>query len=128
MNTWLWTIIPMPVLLLISISVETLLSSDTGVMMHRLFGYLAMGALFFPLIHTLRKRLPVMATWGRLRTWLTAHEAVGLAGATAIVIHSGYTGGGTLTRIALGLALAAVLSGVVGTVIYHRILKLYHAH
>jgi len=59
---------------------------------------------------------------------LTLHDAMGLAGASAVIIHSGYTSGGTLTRIALGLALAAALSGLVGTVIYHRILKLYHAH
>lgn len=128
MNIWRWMVIPTTVLILLSISVETLLPPTAGVIMHRLFGYLAMGALLFPLMHSLRKRLLVMSTWGRLRTWLTVHEAVGLAGATTIVIHSGYTGGGTLTRTALALALAAVLSGVVGTVIYHRILKLYHAH
>jgi len=78
---------PTTVLLLLSISVETRLPPDAGVIMHRLFGYLAMGALLFPLRHSLRKRLPVLSTWGRLRTWLTVHEAVGLAGAAAIVIQ-----------------------------------------
>jgi len=62
-------------------------TQHAGVIMHRLFGYLAMGALLFPLRHSLRKRLPVLSTWGRLRTWLTVHEAVGLAGAAAIVIQ-----------------------------------------
>src|SRR3990172_1872134 len=42
------------------------------------------------LIHSPRERLPAMSTWGRLQTWLTVHEAMGLAGASAVVIHSGY--------------------------------------
>ncbi|MBI4639103.1 MAG: hypothetical protein HY731_00305 [Candidatus Tectomicrobia bacterium] len=128
MSTLLWMVIPSLALLLISIILETLLPPDTGVIIRRLFGYLAMGVLLFPLVHSLRKHLPIMSTWGRLHTWLNFHEAMGIAGATAVVIHSGYSTGGALTYVALSLALMTVLSGLVGTVIYHRILKLYHAN
>ena len=127
-STLLWMVIPSLVLLLISIILEILLPPDTGVIIRRLFGYLAMGALLFQPILSLRKRLSAMSAWSRLRTWLKVHEAMGLAGATAVVIHSGYSTGGALTYVALLLALKTVLSGLVGTVIYRTILKLYHAN
>jgi len=69
--------------------------------------------------YSLRKRVK-WVRWGKQRTWLTMHMALGLVGALLVELHCwhDFWGVAGLTRLALW---AVVVSGVLGAYLYTRI-------
>ena len=84
-------------------------------------GIVGTSMMLLLLVYSLRKRLGVMRTWGRIPRWLEVHMALGLLGPTAVLFHSNFELGSLNSSVALACVLLVSISGVVGRVIYPKI-------
>ena len=73
------------------------------------------------LLYPLRKRVPVLQRWGKLKWWFTAHMIMGVAGPWLILVHSTFRVGSLNAAVALASMCVVVASGVVGRFIYVRV-------
>lgn len=76
-------------------------------------------------MYSLRKRVPFMSRWGRLRGWLQVHIFLCTLGPFLVVLHTSFKFGG-IVSIALWSMLIVVASGVFGRYLYARIPKTIH--
>lgn len=85
---------------------------------------LAGGVLMLTLlIYPLRKRLPLLAAWGEMRSWFFCHMLAGIVGPVLILFHSTFRIGSINARIAFYSMLLVTISGIVGRFIYRHIHK-----
>ncbi|EWS56057.1 MULTISPECIES: hypothetical protein [unclassified Methylibium] len=80
-----------------------------GVAMLLLFGY------------PLRKYLPGMRRWGKVKWWFWAHMTLGIGGPVLILAHTTFHVGSLNAAVALYSMVIVALSGVVGRFLYVRI-------
>lgn len=79
----------------------------------------SMMAMLF--LYPLRKRIGVMARWGRLRDWFVVHMVLGIAGPWLILVHSSFRAESLNAAVALYSMCIVVCSGVIGRFIYMRV-------
>jgi hypothetical protein len=80
-----------------------------GVMMMLLFSY------------PLRKHLPALRGWGRVKWWFVVHMVLGIAGPLLILVHTTFRVGSLNAAVALYSMLIVAGSGVVGRFLYVRV-------
>lgn len=90
-----------------------------------LFGIAGSLLMLFAGLLSLRKRFPAWRL-GRAQTWLRGHIWLGLLSGPLILFHSGFRWGGLLEQIVLLLALAIIVSGVIGLALQQVIPRMMH--
>jgi hypothetical protein len=80
-----------------------------GVMMLLLFSY------------PLRKHLPALRGWGRVKWWFVVHMVLGIGGPLLILVHTTFRVGSLNAAVALYSMLIVAGSGVVGRFLYVRV-------
>lgn len=73
-------------------------------------------------LYSLRKRLSLLARWGKLRTWLQVHIFLCTLGPYLVLLHTSFKFGG-IVSIAFWSMAIVVVSGVFGRYVYVRIPK-----
>ena len=76
-------------------------------------------AMLLLLGYPMRKHLRAMHGWGKVKWWLAAHMALGIAGPVLVLLHSNFRVGSLNAGVALYSMLVVAASGVIG-----RFLKL----
>ena len=84
-------------------------------------GILGLALMLLLLVYSLRKRVRLMASWGRTPRWLEVHMVLGLLGPTAILFHSNFKLGSLNSTVSLACVLLVASSGLVGRLIYPKI-------
>lgn len=84
-------------------------------------GYIGFGTLVAMNLYSLRKRVPVMAKFGKLSHWLNFHIFCGLVGPTFILFHCNFKVGG-LVSISFWSMAVSFASGIVGRYFYVNLL------
>jgi hypothetical protein len=85
-----------------------------------LFGIAGASLMTLMLAYTLRKRVPILGSFGALGDWLDFHILCGVVGPLLIVLHSAFKVGG-LIAIAFWSMVAVAGSGVFGRFLYAQI-------
>ncbi|HXE48918.1 MAG TPA: hypothetical protein VN663_11135 [Ramlibacter sp.] len=81
-------------------------------------GGIAMLLLF---VYPLRKRVPLMASWGPAKWWFVMHMVLGIGGPLLILVHSTFRVGSLNAGVALFSMLIVGASGVVGRFLYVQV-------
>ncbi|MBT3607488.1 MAG: hypothetical protein HOI72_03250 [Candidatus Marinimicrobia bacterium] len=83
-------------------------------------GIIGSSMLILLFIYSIRKRVKMFRTWGRLPTWLNYHIFLGIAGPILVTYHTAFKFGG-LVSISYWSMIAVMVSGFVGRYIYVKI-------
>jgi hypothetical protein len=75
------------------------------------------------LLYSLRKRIPVMRRWGKIKYWFQMHMMLGVLGPLCILYHCAFSLGSMNSNIALYSMLLVAGSGLIGRYIYRQIHK-----
>jgi len=75
------------------------------------------------LLYSLRKRIPVMRRWGKIKYWFQMHMMLGVLGPICILYHCAFSLGSMNSNIALYSMLLVAGSGLIGRYIYRQIHK-----
>ena len=70
-----------------------------------------------------RKKVPIWRV-GRAQTWMRGHLWLGLLSFPIIVLHSGLSFGGSLTRVTMWTFVVVIVSGVAGAALQHYLPRL----
>jgi len=73
------------------------------------------------LLYSLRKRVGLMRSWGRIHHWFATHMLLGIIGPVAIIFHANFQLGSLNSTVALFCVIVVSLSGMVGRFIYPKI-------
>ncbi len=95
------------------------LYKPSGLIGHGL-GFMAGFCMTGLFLYILRKRIPFMRRWGKLRNWLRYHIWMGIAGPLLATLHSSFKFGGVI-GVAYYAMLAVMLSGFIGRYLYGKI-------
>lgn len=102
-----------------SIRDEYYLSAESG-LGYRL-GIVGLACMTLLLLYSLRKRLPLMGTFGHIRYWFGIHMFLGVAGPVAILYHANFQLGSLNSNVALLCVLVVSSSGLIGRFLYPKI-------
>jgi hypothetical protein len=83
-------------------------------------GIIGSSMLILLFIYSIRKRVKMFRTWGRLPTWLNYHIFLGIAGPILVTFHTAFKFGG-LVSISYWSMIAVMISGFIGRYIYVKI-------
>jgi len=83
-------------------------------------GWIGSGMMVLMLLYTVRKRVSLLRSWGRLPNWLTAHMFLGIMGPMLVTFHTTFKFGGIITTSYICMIIT-MLSGLVGRYIYIQI-------
>jgi hypothetical protein len=82
-------------------------------------GWTGTASMLLMHVYSLRKRLPALASWGRLSAWLHLHIFLGLQGALLVSFHSLHlTRLGNISGATIALVAIVVASGSFGRYVY----------
>jgi hypothetical protein len=84
-------------------------------------GIVGLALIVLLLGYPLRKRMRVLRSRGRLRTWFELHMMLGVLGPAAILFHANFRLGSLNSNVALASMLLVAGSGFVGRFIYTRV-------
>lgn len=84
-------------------------------------GILGTASMVLLLAYSLRKRLGMMRSCGRIPRWFAIHMMLGLVGPVAIFFHANFRLGSLNSTVALVCVILVASSGVVGRLIYPKI-------
>jgi hypothetical protein len=83
-------------------------------------GWAGSAMMVLMLLYSVRKRVAVFRSWGRLPNWLTAHMFLGIMGPLLVTLHTTFKFGGIITTSYICMIITMV-SGLLGRYIYIQI-------
>ena len=86
----------------------------------RLFGWIGSFMMIFLMLYTVRKRVKVFKSIGRLRSWLSFHMFLGILGPVFITLHTTFKLGGIIAT-SFWCMVVTMVFGILGRYIYIQI-------
>ena len=83
-------------------------------------GWTGSAMMIIMLLYSVRKRVGLIRSWGRLPNWLTAHMFLGIMGPMLVTFHTTFKFGGIITTSYICMMIT-MASGLVGRYIYIQI-------
>ena len=82
------------------------------------YGIAGFGLMVFAALLSFRKKVRIWRI-GRAQTWMRGHLWLGLLSFPVILLHAGFSFGGSLTRVMMWIFVVVIVSGLVGAALQH---------